>query len=64
MDQNENNNKYELIENYMFLKSKYYQIYEVTKSKRVPVKDKAALILLLNNILASINNIYDLIKKN
>ena len=57
------NEKYELIENYIFLKKKYKQIYEITKSKRIPVKDKAVIILLLNNILASINNLFDLIRK-
>ena len=47
------NEKYELIENYIFLKKKYKQIYEITKSNRIPVKDKAVIILLLNNILAT-----------
>jgi len=61
MDENE---KYVLIENYMFLKKKYEQIYEVTKSKRIPVKDKAVLILLLNNILTSFSNLLELINKN
>ena len=56
--------KYDLIENYMFLKKKYKQIYDITKSKRIPIKDKAVIILLLNNILASINSLFELIRKN